>query len=73
MAFNLTRPSNTILSHLLLFFIIDLYFLISAVITQIFIVASELVIPIGMATNKANAEIETQPVTLEAKIRKCST
>ena len=49
--------------------IIDLYFLIPAVITQIFIVAAELVIPAGIPTNEANAEIETQPVTAEMKRR----
>ena len=58
---------------LLLFFIIDLYFLIPAVIAQIFIPTAELVILTGIATNKANAEIETQPVTVEGKISKCST
>ena len=49
--------------------ITDLYFLIPAVITQIFIVAAELVIPAGIPTNEANAEIETQPVTAEMKRR----
>ena len=32
-------------------------------IAQIFIPTAELAIPTGIATNKANAEIETQPVT----------
>ena len=54
-------------------FIIDLYFLISIIITQIFIPAGELVIPTGIPTYEANAEIETQPVTAETKITKCST
>ena len=49
------------------FFIIDLYFLIHAVIAQIFIPTTELETPIGTATNKANAEIETQPVILKLK------
>ena len=49
--------------------ITDSYFLIPAVITQIFIVAAELVIPAGIPTNEANAEIETQPVTAEMKRR----
>ena len=35
---------------------------------QIFIPTVELIIPIGMKTNKANAEIEIQPVTVETKI-----
>ena len=29
--------------------------------------------PKGTQNNEANAEIETQPVTVEAKINKCST
>ena len=40
---------------------------------QIFIPTAELVIPTGTQTNKANAEIETKPVTFETKISKCST
>ena len=39
-------------------------------ITQIFIPTAELVIPTGTQNNEANAEIETQPVIVEAK--KCS-
>ena len=54
-------------------FIIGLYFLISIIIAQIFIPAGELVIPTGRATYEANAEIETQPITAETKITKCST
>ena len=42
-------------------------------IAQIFIPTAELVIRIGTQTNEANAEIETQPVTVEAIISKCST
>ena len=42
-------------------------------IVQNFIPTEELVIPTGTQTNKANAKIETQPVTVETKIRKCST
>ena len=48
-----------------------LIFLIPAIITQIFIPITELAIPIGIATNEAKAEIETQPVIVETKIRKC--
>ena len=40
-------------------------------IAQIFIPTAELVIPTGIATNEANAEIETQPVIFETKISKC--
>ena len=35
---------------------------------QILISTTELVIPTGIATNEANAEIETEPVTAEAKM-----
>ena len=57
---------------LFFFFIIDLSFLISAMISQIFIPTAELVIP-GTQTNEANAEIGTQPVTAETKIIESST
>ena len=50
--------------------IIDLYFLILAVIAQIFNHTAELVIPKGMPSNEANAEIETQPLTAEVKVSK---
>ena len=42
-------------------------------IVQILIPTAELVIPTGIQTNGANAKIETQPVTVEVKMRKCST
>ena len=45
--------------------------MIPAVIAQSFIPTAELVIPTGTQTNEANAEIETQPVTVETKISKC--
>ena len=60
-------------SSLLFFWIIDLYFLIPPVVTQTVIVAAKLAIPKGTPNNEANAEIETQPVTIEAKISECST
>ena len=48
-AFNLAFSSITFLSCFFLFFlIIDLYFLIPAIITQIFIIAAELAILIGI-------------------------
>ena len=53
---------------LLFFLIIDLYFLISAVITQIFNPIVELVIPIGMPTKEAKAEMGTHPVIVEITI-----
>ena len=52
---------------------INIEFLIPAVIKQIFIVAAEFPIPSGLSSNETNAEIETQPVTPEVKIRKWST
>ena len=54
------------------FFRDDFYFLIPAVIEQIFIPTAELIITIRLVTNEANAAIETQPVTLESKINKSS-
>ena len=56
----------------LLFLIIGLYFLIHLVIAQIFIAAAELAISTGIPTNEAKAEIETHPLTAEAKITKFS-
>ena len=41
-------------------------------IAQIFIPTAELIIPTGIATYEANAEIEPQQVTVKAKISKCS-
>ena len=35
-------------------------------IAQIFNLNAQLVIPIGIPTNKSNAEIKTQPLTAEA-------
>ena len=60
---------------MLLFFfvIIDLHYLISGVIAQIFNPIAELVIPREIETNEVNAEIETKPVIFEAIISKCST
>ena len=58
---------------MVLFLIIDLYFLIPAVIGQIVIPTAELIIPTETQTNEANTEIETQPGTSEFKIRKHST
>ena len=61
--FHFGFPNNTILSCFFLFFlIIDLYFLIPAVIAQIFNPISELVIPIGIPMKEAKAETETDPV-----------
>ena len=43
------------------------------IITPIFTPTTELVIPTVTQTNKENAEIETQPMTVDAKISKCAT
>ena len=68
MLFNLDFANDIILSFSFLFFLfIDLCFLISAVITQIFNPIAELVIPIGIWTKEAKAEMETHPVIVEIK------
>ena len=70
-AFNLVFLNNAILSCFFFFFflIIDLYFLISVVVAQIFNPTAELVVvPTGMPANAANEEIETKPETAEIKI-----
>ena len=54
------------------FLIIDLRFLIPAVIAQIFNPIAELVIPIGIPSKEAKVEIEIHPVIVEAKIMECS-
>ena len=50
---------------------IDLYFLISAVIAQIFNPTAEPAMLTGILTNETNAEIETHPLTEKTKVRKC--
>ena len=71
--FNLDFAKNTIFSCLFFFFlIIDLYFLIPAVIAQIVNPVAELVIPIGIPNKEPKAEFEINPVVVEAQIRKCS-
>ena len=72
MLFHLAFGNDTILSSFFFFLIIDLYLLIPAVIAQIFNPIAELVIPVGIPIKEANKEIETHPVIVEAKIRKCS-
>ena len=57
--FNLNFANNTVLSCLFFFFlIIDLYFVIAAVIAQIFNPTAEIVIPTGIPTKEAKAEME---------------
>ena len=73
MLINLDFANNTILSCFFFFFlIIDLYFLISAVIAQIFNLIAELVIPTGIPVKETKGEIEIHTVIVETKIRKCS-
>ena len=70
MVFNLDFADNTILSCS--FFLIDLYFFIPAVIAQIFNSIAELLIPIGIPSKEAKAEIQMHPVIVKAKIKKFS-
>ena len=59
---------TTLLDHvffLFFFLIIDLYFLIPAVIGQIVNPIAELVIPIRISTKEAKPEVETHPVITE--------
>ena len=71
MLFNLDFANNIILLCFF-FLIIDLYFLIPAVIAHIFNPIAELVIPLGIPIREAKAEIEIHLVNVEAKIRKSS-
>ena len=58
MLFNLSFANNTFLSCLFLFFlIIDLHFLIPAVITQVFNPIAELATSVGIHTNEAKEDI----------------
>ena len=54
------------------FCIIDLWFLISADIAQIFILIAQLVIPIGIPSKERKSEIEIHTVIVEIKIRNFS-
>ena len=54
------------------FLIIDSYFLIRTLITQTFSPIAKLVIPTGIPTKEAKAEMETHPVIVEIIISKCS-
>ena len=60
--------NNTILTCYFFFLIIDLYFLIPAIIAQVFNPAEELVMSIEIQTKEVTAEIETHPVTAEANV-----
>ena len=73
MRFNLDYANNTILSCCFFFFlVIDLYFLIPAVVAQIFNPIAELAIPVEMPIKEEKAENQIDPVIVETKIRKCS-
>ena len=69
MLFNVDFVNNTILPCFISFLIIDLYFLIPAVIALIFNPTSKLVIPIGITIKEVKAEIEIHPAIEEAKIQ----
>ena len=73
MLFNLDFANDNILSCFFFFFlIIDLYFLIPAVTTQICNPVAELEIPTGIPTKEAKAEMEMHQLTVEIKIINCS-
>ena len=71
MSFNLDFANNTIITCFF-FLIIDLYFLIAAVNTQILYPIIELAIPIRIPTKEAKTEMETHPVIVEIAISECS-
>ena len=71
MLFNLDFANSTILSCFF-FLIIELYFLIPAVIAKIFNLIAEIVIPIGIPSKEGKAGTEIHPVISEAKIKKYS-
>ena len=52
--------------------IICLYFLMLAFINQVFIVIAKAAITTEIPTKEENSEMETRPVTVEAKISKWS-
>ena len=69
MLFNLDFADSTIVSCFFFFFlVIDLHFLIPAVIAQISNSIAELVIPIGVPIKEEKAEMETNPVIVEITI-----
>ena len=71
--FNLDFAKNAIWSCFFFFFlIIDLYFVIHAVIAQNLNPIAGLLICIERPNKEAKAEIEIHPVIEEARIRKCS-
>ena len=63
MLLNLIFANNTFFCFFFIFLIVDLYLLVSAVIAQNFDPIVELVIPIGIPSKEAKAEIEINVVT----------
>ena len=59
-------------SFFFFFLITYIYFLVPAVIAQIFTSIAELIIPIEILSKEAKPEIEIHLIIAEAKIRKCS-
>ena len=73
MLFNLDFANNTTLSCFFIFFlVIDLYYLITTAIAQIFNPIAELIIPKGIPSKEAKAELEIYPEIVEVKVRKYS-
>ena len=71
MLFSLDFANRAALSCFSFFFlIIDLQFLVNAVIVQIVNHIAGIVIPIGIPSKEVKSEIERLPVITEAKIRK---
>ena len=71
--FNFDLDNNNILScFLFIFLFINLYFLIHAVIAQIFNPIAEIVISMGTPLKEEKAKNEIHLVIAEAKIRKRS-
>ena len=58
-----------IILYVFFFLIIDLYFLIPAFISQIFIPIAELVVTIEIPSKETKLEVEIHPIIVEAKIR----
>ena len=50
----------------------DLYFLIPAVIAQIFNLIAKLIIPIGMPSKEAKVQIKIHPVTVKIELKMSS-
>ena len=55
----------------LVFLIVDLCFLNTAVIAQVFIPPAKIVIPTRIPTQEAKADIKLHPVIVKVKISKC--